>query len=246
MEDPSPDVSRPRRNRSWEERPAWFRHSFYWAVALGAIALTAFDTTTAAASDDSSGVGGFAWFVFLVVLVSWVAIKRLVSMLREWEQVGVARTISRSLVVFTCLLGFMTFALFEFRRWGVHIEACRTVGELETCQGQASPRQVLGMLAWHAANAVPVLDITHSLEWPRPARSANAVVGASILVLRLWVAIGILAVLKRLWDKWGPGGSSRLVSDSARPADVARRAPGGPPEAEPGADARPAAPQAPS
>ena len=69
---------------------------------------------------------------------------------------------------------------------------------------------------------------------------------AFAFVIRLWVAIGILAVLKRLWDKWGPGGSSRLVSDSARPADVARRAPGGPPEAEPGADARPAAPQAPS
>jgi hypothetical protein len=45
----------------------------------------------------------------------------------------------------------------------VHIEACRTVGELETCR-QASPRQVLGMLAWHAANVVPVLDIPHSLE----------------------------------------------------------------------------------
>ena len=101
------------------------------------------------------------------------------------------------------------------------------------------------MLAWHAANVVPVLDIPHSLEWHRPARSANAVVGASILALRLWVAIGILAVLKRLWDKWGPGGPGPTVSDSARPADVARRAPGGPPEAEPGADAGPAAPQAP-
>ena len=29
--------------------------------------------------------------------------------------------------------------------------------------GQASLRQVLGMLAWHAANVVPVLDIPHSL-----------------------------------------------------------------------------------
>ena len=45
---------------------------------------------------------------------------------------------------------------------GVHIEACRTVGELETCQD----KQVLGLLAWHAANVVPVLDITHSMEWP--------------------------------------------------------------------------------
>jgi hypothetical protein len=64
---------------------------------------------------------------------------------------------------------------------------------------------VLGLLAWHAANVVPVLDITHSLEWQRPARSANTVVGASVLALPLWVAIGILAVLKRLWDKWAPG-----------------------------------------
>jgi hypothetical protein len=116
---------------------------------------------------------------------------------------------------------------------GVQIEACRTVGELETCRGQASPGQVLGMLAWHAANVVPVLDIPHSLEWHRPARSANAVVGASILALRLWVAIGVLAVLKRLWDKWGPGGPGRTVSHSARPADVAQRAPPGLPRQSP-------------
>ena len=88
--------------------------------------------------------------------------------LRNWEQLGAAQTISRSLLIFTFLLGFLAWGLFEARRWGVHIEACRTVGELETCQGPASPRQVLGMLAWHAANAVPVLDITHSLEWPAP------------------------------------------------------------------------------
>jgi hypothetical protein len=95
------------------------------------------------------------------------------------------------------------------------IEACRTVGELETCQGQASPRQVLGMLAWHAANVVPVLDITNSLEWHRPARSANAVVGVSIFLIRLWVAIGILGVLKLLWDKWGPSGSNREKHEPA-------------------------------
>ena len=71
--------------------------------------------------------------------------------------------------IFTCLLGFVAIVLFEARRWGC-IEACRTVGELETCRGQASPRQVLGMLAWHAANVVPVLDIpTHWNGIARPA-----------------------------------------------------------------------------
>jgi hypothetical protein len=68
------------------------------------------------------------------------------------------------------------------------------------------------MLAWHAANVVPALDITHSLEWPCPARSADPIVGASILAVRLWVVIGILGVLKRLWDKWSPAGSSPTVS----------------------------------
>jgi hypothetical protein len=87
------------------------------------------------------------------------ALAGLLLTLRQWEQVGAARTTSRSLLIFTCLLGFVTFALFEGRRWGVHIEACHTVGALETCRRPASPRQVLGMLAWHAANVVPVLDI---------------------------------------------------------------------------------------
>jgi hypothetical protein len=64
------------------------------------------------------------------------------------------------------------------------------------------------MLAWHAANVVPVLDIPDAMGWPRPARAAHAVAGAGIIVVRLWVAIGLLGVFKRLWDKWGPGQSS--------------------------------------
>jgi hypothetical protein len=193
----------------WGERPAWIRHFAYWAVALGVISLTAFDGTTSAVSAHSSDVASLAWSV---AVAGVLAIMGLVVTLLEWEQVGAARDISRSLVLFTFLLGFVAAVLFYARRWGVHIEACSTVGELETCQGQASAQQVLGLLAWHAANVVPVLDITHSLEWQRPARSADAVVGASILAVRLWVAIGILGVLKRMWDKWGPGGSSPAVS----------------------------------
>jgi hypothetical protein len=169
------------------------------------------DRTTATPPADSSGAGLFVFLLFLLFIAIAMAIMGLVAMLSEWEQVGPVRTTSRSLVLFTFLLGTATVLLFFARRWGVHIEACHTVGELETCRGQASPQQVLGMLAWQAANVVPVLDITHSLEWHRPARSADAVVGASVLALRLWVAIGILAVVKRLWDKWAPGGPSRTA-----------------------------------
>jgi hypothetical protein len=183
-----------------------FRHVLGWAFALGLISASVIDRTTSAAHGS---VEMFVFFVLVFFAVIASAIVYLVRTLREWEQLGPAQTISRSLLIFTLLLGFVAFGLFEARRWGVHIEACRTVGELETCQGRASPRQVLGMLAWHAANVVPGLDITQSLEWHRSARSANAVVGASILALRLWVAIGILGVLKLLWDKWGPSASNR-------------------------------------
>jgi hypothetical protein len=195
----------------WRERHG-IRHVAYWAFALGVISLTAFDGTTAPAPASSSDVAFFAWLAWVVVAIIGFAIMALVHTLRGWESVGAARTTSRSLVLFTCLLGFVAAMLFFARRWGVHIEACRTVGGLETCQGQASPRQVLGMLAWHAANVVPGLDITHSMEWQRPARSADPVVGAIIIAIRLWVVIGILGVLKLLWDKWGPARSSPTVS----------------------------------
>jgi hypothetical protein len=225
-----------------KELPVRIRHAIYWVVALGVISLSAFDGSAHPASSFDVGE-----FVFLIVVVSAAivqVIQKLGVTLREWDQVSVARTISRSLVAFALVLGIVAAVLVLTRRW-VHIEACRTVGGLETCRGPASPRQVLDMLAWHAANVVPVLDIPHSLEWQRPARSANVVVGASILVVRLFVAIVILGLAKRLWDKWGPGGSRPTVSPSAHSADVARRAPGGPPKAEPATDAEPAAPQAP-
>jgi hypothetical protein len=216
VEDPPPFVSwlwrtslRPSGVSLWGERPTWIRHTVYWAIALGMIALTAFDGTRDAQPANSSDVAFLAW---LVIVGGIAAIMGLVFTLHEWEQIGAARNISRSLVLFTFLLGFVAAVLVFTSQWGTHIQACRTVGELETCQGQATPQQVLGMLSWHAANVVPALDITHSLEWSRPARSANAVVGASVLLVRLWVAIGILGVLKRVWDKWGPDRSGPMVS----------------------------------
>jgi hypothetical protein len=196
----------------WGERPTWIRHVVYWAIAFGTIAITAFDRTTTAGHFSDSDVAGFAW---TGIVGGILAVAGLVFTLWEWEQISATRNISRSLVLFTFLLGYVAAMLSFTGEWGVHIEACRTVGELETCQGQASGRQVLGMLAWHAANVVPGLDIPHSLEWPRPARSTAAIAGASILIVRLWVVIGILGVFKRLWDKWGPSGSNR---EEHRPA----------------------------
>jgi hypothetical protein len=219
MEDPPPPYVSPlwrtQLRRSgvswWGERPTWIRHSVYWVIALGVISLTFFDGSSSATSTHSSDVAGIVGLIVFIVFIVYAIIGSVLAR-QEGDQVGPARTISRSLVSFTLLLGTLAAVLFYARRWGVHIEACRTVGELETCQGQASPRQVLGLLAWHAANVVPALDISHSLEWQRPARSAYAVVGTSILVVRLSVAIGVLGAFKLLWDKWGSAGSNPTIS----------------------------------
>jgi RsiW-degrading membrane proteinase PrsW (M82 family) len=104
----------------WGERPTWVRHAVYWAIALGIIALTAFDGTTSAVSARSGDVESLAWFVTIGLVL---AIMGLVFTLTEWEQIGAARNISRSLVLFTFLLGFVAVVLFYARRWGVHIEA---------------------------------------------------------------------------------------------------------------------------
>jgi hypothetical protein len=198
----------------WAQRSVWTRHITYWCIALGLISLTAFDDTTANAPDDTGDIGVFVWFVAIVLVVG---VNRLVFTIREWEQAGIARTLSRSLVVFLCMLGLAAIALFFARRWGVDIHECTTSAGEEVCAGQASPQQVLAMLAWQAANAVPVLDLTNAFEWPRPARSDAVVVGATIVVLRLWVLIGVLGVIKRIWDKWGPMGSAHAPSPDETP-----------------------------
>jgi hypothetical protein len=69
------------------------------------ISLTAFDRTTAAPPAHSTDEGALVWLIFLVVVVSIVAIMGLVAMLLEWELVAAVRTTSRSLVLFTFLLG---------------------------------------------------------------------------------------------------------------------------------------------
>jgi len=116
---PARDSQQPQ-NDWWHKRSAWTRHSVYWAIALVLIALVSIDRTTAPASAQSDEVAFIAWFAWLVVVVILIAIAGLLSTLRKWEQLGAARTTSRCLVIFTCLLGFVAIVLFEARRWGVH------------------------------------------------------------------------------------------------------------------------------
>ena len=189
------DTERPSGKSWWGDRPTWLRHLLYWAVALFLLSVPLIDGEPEYGPPES-------WWVFVVfgvvfILEAGVAVG---LVYREAGLVSAGRTLSRSLLVTTVILASLA-ALLYFAR--VDIEACRTVAEVETCRGPVSPRQMLSMLAWHAANVVPALDITDTLGWSRPARSAHPVVAASILAVRLSVVIGILAVLKRLWDKVG-------------------------------------------
>jgi len=126
----------------------------------------------------------------------------LVYLLRDWDRIGPAPGFSRSVVLFAALLVVVTGALSLSREWGVHIPACRAVAGVEKCAGEATGREILGLLAWNAADVVPALDIPTSMQWSRPARSDAAVVGLSLIVVRLWVVVGVLGVIRRLWTRW--------------------------------------------
>ena len=165
----------------WGERPAWARHVTYWVVALGLLSLSLFDADAGPPIESNDDLVTFVWIVMGILAI---AVAALIFTLREWNSVGLLRTASRSLVLFTFILGFAASWLFFARGFGVEIDACRLHEGQETCRGQASPQQVLGMLGWQAADVVPVLQITESFGWNRPARSESPVVGAAVVIIR--------------------------------------------------------------
>ena len=196
----------------WEQRVsnAWLRHGIYWFIAGALIvwnALNAGPLVSLADRPQHPNWDAVAVWLFAVIVV-FFAVVGLFLTIRQLEHAKVKRTVSRSLVLITLALGVAAITLYQTQRMGLHIENCAIVGKKENCGGVASERHVFGMLAWHAANVVPVLDIPKSTGWSRPARSSAWVVIGIILLVRLWVAIGLLAVIKRLWDKWSVGSSS--------------------------------------
>lgn len=180
----------------------WVRHGVYWALAVALLLLSVLDDDPGRVAETNAD-DDVALFVWLAVVVLLVAVVALVFTLKEWQDAGVVRTLSRSLVLLVMLLGFVSAWLFTARQWGVEILGCQVVRNQEVCRTEASPRQVAGMLAWNAADVIPVVKATESFGWERPARSESAVVGASLVLVRLWVAIGVLGVVKVLWDSWG-------------------------------------------
>ncbi len=197
----------------WGERPLWLRHAIYWVTALGLVSISAFNDRPGA---PSSNGGDPVWLGAIFPLVLILGVMALVSTLVEWEEAGLPRTISRCLVLLAFVLGAAALWLLFARHWGVEVFACKGSGTTQTCAEQASPRGVLGMLAWNAADVVPVLKITDSFMWDLPARSESLTVGVTLLMVRLWVAIGVLGVIKRIWDTWIPA-ESRIRKRLAAP-----------------------------
>jgi hypothetical protein len=194
--------------REWK---AHTRHIGYWLIAGSLIAWAVSNknpwspVNTAPRHRDWTSF----WFWSIAAIVVFLAVVGLVLTIQGLNRVGPGRTVSRSVVLIAFALGVAAVTLYQAQRMGVHIESCAMVGNKEHCGGVASERHVFGMLAWQGANVVPVLDIPKSTGWTRPAWSSDPVVIAIILLVRLWVAIGLLAVIKHLWDKWSAGPSSQ-------------------------------------
>jgi hypothetical protein len=200
--------------------PFKYRHGFYWGLAVAFVALAlsnvnllSFWPVTAKPAHRN---WDFILFWSIAGIVVFLAVVGLVVTVRELNHVGWRRTASRSVVLIAIALGVAAVVLYQAQRMGVHIQSCYMdlQHKKEVCTPLSSERHVFGMLAWHGSNVVPVLDIPKSLGWTRPARSSSRTVLLIILAVRLWVAIGLLAVIKRLWDKWSG------VTPSAQPADT--------------------------
>jgi hypothetical protein len=193
----------------WERKVSnsWVRHGIYWVIAglLIAWAATNINPLWNVGNRPQDRNWDFVWAWLVAGVVIFLAVVGLVITIRQLEHAKWKRTVSRSLVLITFALGVASVTLYQASLMGVHIQSCAMVGAKEHCGGNASERHVFGMLAWQAANVVPVLDIPKSTGWSRPARSSDPLVIGIILLVRLWVAIGLLAVIKRLWDKWSVG-----------------------------------------
>jgi hypothetical protein len=172
----------------WGERPPWVRHLVYWIIALAILAISVFDRREPSTDSDGS-LGGAAiilWFFGIMIIAGVVAI------VREWDYVPVLRSLSRLVVVLVLLIGILALLL-------VILEA--DITEPATRRA-ASPHVIVDLLSWNAAAVVPGLEIPESLGWDQPGSSSDPLAGAAVIIVRAFVAVILLAGVKRLWDQW--------------------------------------------
>lgn len=188
----------------WGRRPVWLRHVGYWLVVIGLL------TPSLVGSEplrrpDNPGENSPEVAAAVAAMTLLMASALLIAMLRELADVGLARAVDRALLLFGFVLGVTALLLaFLARDLGVGIAACRVVGSGEACAGPATSRDVLELLSWHAARTVPVLELTDSFDWERPARSDHPLVGVGIVFVRLWIAVGVISVVQTLWSHRRP------------------------------------------
>lgn len=177
-------TSRPSGASWWGERPALLRHSTYWLLALGLPALAVFDTSKGATTQDKSA-GGAALVVSVVGLTMLMAVT---AIFREWDLISTPRSVSRVLVLLAFLLGALTFLLVRLQ---ADVAAPATRGWA-----------VLALLLWNVADVVPVVGLPDALGWAPPESPGGLVVGGSVVVVRAFVAVVLLAAVKKLWQRW--------------------------------------------
>jgi hypothetical protein len=104
------------------------------------------------------------------------------------------------------------------------------------------------MVWWNLLHAIPLLNIDSALDWEQPMEEYDASIGWLLLLQQIVLLLTLARALAILVDKTlsptNYDSDARAYRKVLRefPVAAARRAPGGPPKAEPGADAGPAAP----
>jgi len=121
------------------------KHGLNWVLAGDLLAIAFFDISEPATppTPGDDPIGFAAFIVGLEVLLAL----GMVHPLRDWDRIGPVPGFSRSVILFAALLVALTQALPLSRGWGVHIPSCRAVAGVEQCAGEATGREILGLLA---------------------------------------------------------------------------------------------------
>lgn len=182
--------SRPSGRSWWGERPDWLRHLVYWSAAIGLLVLGLSDDETRVSNERPNLVPLIVLTLTALLALGYGAwaIRQDIDRLPPW------RTTSRVLVLMTFVVGTASLIMVLVR---ADIDQCAGFG----CD-PATPRNLIGLFTWHAADVVPGLSIPEASHWAEPATPTDFTAGTAIVFVRLFTVGVLLASAKRLWDRF--------------------------------------------
>jgi hypothetical protein len=137
----------------------------------------------------AAGVGLFASGVLVARILSpsWLTAF-------QKDRVLWSRFIQIVLVIWTTTLGFAYLS--SYLLW---VGAIHTQGHLsEATRLHDLPWSTFRFLVWNLADALPVLNVTKTLNWVNPYQFSNALGGALLLIYKIAVALPVLQLLRLL------------------------------------------------